>query len=79
MTDIPGAYTRTPDGYSSKSGHPTTTSLGRPHLRIEGATIPAMPAPGYQECMRPLLEALSDGRKKNVREAKEVKQRIERE
>ena len=28
-----------------------------------------MPVPGYQEFMRPLLEALSDGREQNVREA----------
>jgi restriction system protein len=27
-----------------------------------------MPVPGYQEFMRPLLEALSDGREQNVRE-----------
>ena len=28
-----------------------------------------MPVPGYQEFMRPLLEALSDGREQNVRAA----------
>ena len=28
-----------------------------------------MPVPGYQEFIRPLLEALSDGREQNVREA----------